>query len=234
MSGSVAERVSFESYLIYSVFLTAFVYPVGTHWVWSDSAWLAAMGFKDFAGSTVVHGLGGAAAFSACYFLGPRLGRFNPDGTPNQNVRGHSSLLTALGGMLLWLGFLAFNGGSTLQCIVIEDDGSLTSIANDIAKIFGVTIMSGCGGTFILTNTGTSGGLSLLIYVRIRTGKWSVNKMINGSLAGLVSICASADDIQFYNALVVGIIGGAIYELGSNGLLKLKMDDPVGMLISVH
>jgi ammonia channel protein AmtB len=104
------------------------------------------VGFKDFAGSTVVHGLGGGAAFAACYFLGPRLGRFNPDGTPNQNVRGHSSLLTALGGMLLWVGFLAFNGGSTLEVIAIAKDGKLTSIANEIAKIFGVTIMSGCGG----------------------------------------------------------------------------------------
>lgn len=104
------------------------------------------MGFKDFAGSTVVHELGGAAAFSACYFLGPRLGRFNPDGSPNQNVRGHSSLLTALGGMVLWIGFLAFNGGSTLAIVKVDDEGNLSSIANNVAKIFGVTIMSGCGG----------------------------------------------------------------------------------------
>jgi ammonia channel protein AmtB len=147
VSGAVAERVSFESYLIYSVFLVAFVYPVGTHWTWSDNAWLANLGFKDFAGSTVVHVLGGSAAFAACYFLGPRLGRFNPDGTPNPNVRGHSSLLTALGGMLLWIGFLAFNGGSTLGCIHTDEvTMKHTSVANEIAKIFGVTIMSGCGG----------------------------------------------------------------------------------------
>jgi Amt family ammonium transporter len=94
----------------------------------------------------VVHALGGSAAFSACYYLGPRLGRFNLDGTPNPNVRGHSSLLTALGGMLLWIGFLAFNGGSTLAIITVDEEGKLTSIANIIAKIFGVTIMSGCGG----------------------------------------------------------------------------------------
>jgi Amt family ammonium transporter len=146
VSGAVAERVTFEGYLVYSVFLTAFVYPVGTHWTWSENAWLANLGFKDFAGSTVVHALGGSAAFAACYFLGPRLGRFNPDGTPNPNVRGHSSLLTALGGMLLWIGFLAFNGGSTLAILTVDEEGKLTSIANVIAKIFGVTIMSGCGG----------------------------------------------------------------------------------------
>jgi Amt family ammonium transporter len=149
VSGAVAERVSFEAYLVYSVFLTAFVYPVGTHWAWSDTAWLTELGFKDFAGSTVVHALGGGAAFAACYFLGPRLGRFNPDGTPNANVRGHSSLLTALGGMLLWVGFLAFNGGSTLAVISVDENGKLVSIANVIAKVFGVTIMSGCGGIFI-------------------------------------------------------------------------------------
>jgi Amt family ammonium transporter len=107
---------------------------------------LADLGFIDFAGSTVVHALGGSAAFVACYFLGPRLGRFTPDGTPNANVRGHSSLLTALGGMVLWLGFLAFNGGSTFAVIRFDGDNRPFSIANDIAKIFGVTIMSGCGG----------------------------------------------------------------------------------------
>jgi Amt family ammonium transporter len=179
---------------------------------------LGDLGFKDFAGSTVVYTLGGSAAFVACYFLGPRLGRFNADGTPNANVRGHSSLLTALGGMLLWIGFLAFNGGSTLGCVVIDDQGMVTSIANDIAKIYGVTIMSGCGG-----------GLSLLLFIRFATGKWSVTKMINGSLAGLVSICACADEVEFYNALLIGIIAGAVYELCSRGLLKLKMDDPVGI-----
>jgi Amt family ammonium transporter len=148
VSGSVAERVSFEAYFVYSILLTSFVYPVGTHWIWSDSAWLADLGFADFAGSLVVHALGGAAAFSACYFLGPRLGRFNPDGTPNALVRGHSNLLTAMGGMLLWMGFLAFNGGSTLEVITTDENGQFTSIANVIAKVFGVTIMSGCGGIF--------------------------------------------------------------------------------------
>jgi ammonia channel protein AmtB len=112
---------------------------------------LTDLGFHDFAGGAVVHALGGSAAFSACYFLGPRLGRFNPDGTPNAKVRGHSSLLTALGGMVLWLGFLAFNGGSTFGVIKFDGDNRPFSIANDIAKIFGVTIMSGCGG-IALTN----------------------------------------------------------------------------------
>jgi Amt family ammonium transporter len=104
------------------------------------------MGFVDFAGSAVVHGLVGAAAFVACFILGPRLGRFNPDGTPNSNVRGHSSLLTAMGGMLLWMGFLAFNGGSTLALLVVDDDGMFTSLTDLIAKVFGVSIMAGCGG----------------------------------------------------------------------------------------
>jgi Amt family ammonium transporter len=227
VSGAVAERVSFEAYLVYSVLLTSFVYPVGTHWAWSDSAWLTELGFKDFAGSSVVHGLGGAAAFVACYFLGPRLGRFNPDGTPNALVRGHSNLLTAMGGMLLWFGFLAFNGGSTLAIISVDENGRLVSIANVVAKVFGVTIMSGCGG-ILLPFLNHLGGLSVLIYIRIVTGKWSVGKMINGSLAGLVSICAIADEVEFYNALIIGIIAGAVYELASRGLLKLQMDDPVG------
>ncbi len=146
VSGSVAERVSFEAYLIYSVILTAFVYPVGTHWGWSHLGWLEDLGFYDFSGAAAVHSVGGAAALGACYFLGPRVGRFNPDGSPNPNVRGHSTLLTALGGMVLWVGFLAFNGGSTLRVINVDDAGKFTSIANLIAKVIGATIMAGTGG----------------------------------------------------------------------------------------
>ncbi|KAL3897515.1 MAG: hypothetical protein SGCHY_003364 [Lobulomycetales sp.] len=223
VSGAVAERIAYGSYLGYSALTTSFLYPVVVHWAWSTSGWLGSIGFIDFAGSGVVHVTGGAAALAGCYFVGPRMGRFHPDGSPNPKVRGHSSLLTALGGMLLWIGFIAFSGGSQTELLTTDPStGAIKSIVNKVAKIFGATIMSGCGG-----------GLSLLIYTRIVAKKWSVNKMINGSLASLVAVCASVDAIEFYNALVLGIVAGVVYELFSVGLLKLHIDDPIDS-IPVH
>jgi len=126
VSGALAERTDFRAYVIYSCAISGFVYPVVTHWVWDGAGWLAQMGMVDYAGSTVVHSVGGAAALMGAVIVGPRIGRFNPDGSVN-DIPGHSTLLACLGAMILWMGFFAFNGGSELAIL-----GS----SNVVGKVF--------------------------------------------------------------------------------------------------
>jgi Amt family ammonium transporter len=212
-SGACAGRVRFNSDLIYSLILSAVVYPVVVHWVWGGG-WLSQLGFRDFAGSTVVHALGGWAGLMGTLALGARLGRFNKDGSANP-IPGHNIGLAALGTFILWFGWYGFNPGSTLGV-------SYAGGANDIALITLNTTLAACIGAFaaLLTNW-------------ILTGIPDVGQSLNGSLAGLVAITASCAFVAPWAALAIGAVGGVIVVLGARFLERLRIDDPVGA-IPVH
>ena len=210
VSGAMAGRTKFHSYLIFCVVITAFVYPVVGHWIWGGG-WLAEMGMIDFAGSTVVHTVGGFSALAGAMVLGPRLGKYNKDGSSNA-IPGHNLPLAALGVFILWFGWFGFNPGSTLS-------GSSPAIS------------------FIAVNTaiaGAAGALGAMLYVWIRYKKPDASMVLNGALAGLVGITAGCAVVSPISAIIIGFIAGIIVivfvELFDK---KFKIDDPVGA-ISVH
>lgn len=210
VSGAVAERVHFRAYLAFAVVMTALIYPVVGHWVWGGG-WLAQLGFKDFAGSTVVHSVGAWGGLVFARKLGPRLGRFGP---PGQVVPmpGHSMPLATLGVLILWFGWFGFNGGSTL-------DGTTAAVADIIA----VTMMGGA-----------TGGLSALLLSNRRTGKADAGTTLNGVLAGLVAVTAGADVLTVWSALLVGAAAGLVLPGAVQFVERvLRVDDPVGA-IAVH
>lgn len=210
VSGAIAGRVKFTSYLIYTPFITGLIYPIVTHWVWNPDGWLAKLGYFDFAGSGVVHMLGGACALAGVIVIGPRIGRFSRDGKSRQ-IPGHSITLGALGVFILWFGWYGFNAGSTLA-----------AVGADIATPAVTTTLAACGGAI--------GAMFTAWWV---TGKPDVGYTINGVLAGLVGITAGAASIGFGLAIVTGIVAGIIM-VGSVMLLeRIGLDDPVGA-ISVH
>ncbi len=210
VSGAIAGRVKFTSYLIYTPFITGLIYPIVTHWVWNPDGWLAKLGYFDFAGSGVVHLLGGACALAGVIVIGPRIGRFSRDGRSRQ-IPGHSITLGALGVFILWFGWYGFNAGSTLA-----------AVGADIATPAVTTTLAACGGAI--------GAMFTAWWV---TGKPDVGYTINGVLAGLVGITAGAASIGFGLAIVTGIVAGIIM-VGSVMLLeRIGLDDPVGA-ISVH
>ncbi len=210
VSGAIAGRVKFTSYLIYTPFITGLIYPIVTHWVWNSDGWLAKLGYFDFAGSGVVHMLGGACALAGVIVIGPRIGRFSRDGKSRQ-IPGHSITLGALGVFILWFGWYGFNAGSTLA-----------AVGADIATPAVTTTLAACGGAV--------GAMFTAWWV---TGKPDVGYTINGVLAGLVGITAGTASIGFGLAIVTGIVAGVIM-VGSVMLLeRIGLDDPVGA-ISVH
>ena len=210
VSGAMAGRVKFTSYLIYAPFITGLIYPIVTHWVWNPNGWLAELGYFDFAGSGVVHMLGGVCALAGVLVLGPRLGRFGDDEKP-RTIPGHSLTLGALGVFILWFGWYGFNAGSTLA-----------AVGTDIATPAVTTTLAACGGA-----------VGAMLTAWVITGKPDVGYTINGVLAGLVAITAGAASIGFGLAIVTGIIGGVIMVLSVMGIERIKLDDPVGA-ISVH
>nr|XP_053630022.1 putative ammonium transporter 1 [Cherax quadricarinatus] len=216
VSGSMAERCSFNAYFIYSVALTGLVYPVVSHWAWSERGWLYHLPYQDFAGSGVVHLTGGVAALVGAVTLGPRLGRFD---TGASEIRGHSLPLSALGGFILLFGFLAFNGGSQAS---ISQEGDGAAVARAVVN----TVLSGCSG----------GVAVLLIYRSSLCGSpstWSFLMTLNGSLTGMVSICAGCNVVRPWGAVVIGLVAGAVF-LGIHFLLpKLRVDDPLDA-VAVH
>lgn len=216
VSGSVAERVQFFAYFVYSIVITAWVYPVVTHWAWHGDGWLAYHGYDDFAGSGVVHLLGATCALIACAFIGPRKGRFTNDGRPI-DMPGHSVPLAALGGFILLFGFLAFNGGSQLS-ISAPGDSDVVGLA--IVN----TIIGGCGG-----------GLTVLFANKflVTGGKWSYLLTLNGALAGMVAQCAGCDVYMPWSALFVGFIGGWAFMGVHLVMLKMRLDDPLDA-VAVH
>ena len=210
VSGAMAERTKFSSYLVYSFFISAFIYPIVGHWIWGGG-WLSELGFVDFAGSTVVHSLGGWAALAGAIVLGARTGKYTPDGKPKA-IPGHNIPLAALGVFILWFGWFGFNPGSTTA-------GTNLSIA-----VIAVT-----------TNiAAAAGAISAMITVWIRFGKPDTSMTLNGALAGLVAITAGCASVSPLSALIIGLAAGIIVVLVIEFVDKvLKVDDPVGA-ISVH
>ncbi|GBG28790.1 Ammonium transporter [Hondaea fermentalgiana] len=222
VSGAVAERATFESYLTYSFYLSAIIYPVVVHWVWGggfltlngDNA-VAGVGALDFAGCGPVHMVGGVAGAVGSYLIGPRLGRFDSDGKP-LSMPGHSTPLATLGTFILWMGWLGFNPGSVL---------ALVGNSNLAARAAVNTILS----------SATGGLSSLLFSTYINPGReWDINGALNGVLAGLVSITGGCPVVTPWGSLIIGLFGGIVYQLGSKFvLLIMKLDDPLDA-VAVH
>ena len=210
VSGAVAERLKFSAYLVYSIILVGLIYPISGHWLWGGG-WLAELGFIDFAGSTIVHGVGGWAALAGAMVLGPRIGRFNKDGSANV-IPGHSLTLAALGVFILWFGWFGFNAGSTLS-----------------------GMNAGLGFIAVTTNlAAAAGAVSALLINWMRTGRPSTEMALNGALAGLVAITAGTASVTPAGALAIGLVAGPVLVYGLLLMEKvLRVDDPVGA-VAVH
>jgi len=224
VSGAVAERCQFKAYLIYSFFLTGFIYPIVVHWVWSGQGWLSSFfdesltpgqtnlysGMIDFAGSGVVHMTGGTAALWGSVFLGPRIGRFDADGNVME-LQGHSASLAALGVLILWFGFYGFNPGSTLGIWFGGFDYALVA-----SKVAVTTTLSA-----------SAGGISCLLLHVLLGGAVDLSPILNGVLAGLVAICAGTATTEPWAAFAIGCSAGPIYYGFSLLWKKLQIDDPL-------
>ncbi|WP_299796425.1 ammonium transporter [uncultured Maribacter sp.] len=215
VSGAVAERTKFSTYLILSAVLTTLIYPISGSWYWpfDDDAWLNTAGFIDFAGSSVVHAVGGGAALVAAIMVGPRIGKY-VDGEVKA-IPGHNMLLGSLGVFILWLGWFGFNGGSQLAW------GGDDTIA--------------AGSVIINTNLSAAiGAIAALFMTWLRYGKPDLSMTLNGALAGLVGITAGCGAVNAWGAIAIGLVCGLAVVLSIELLdKKLKIDDPVGA-ISVH
>ena len=214
VSGAMAERTKFISYLVYSFFITLFIYPIFGSWAWGGlldgGGWLESKGFLDFAGSTVVHSVGGWLALAGAIVLGPRLGKYGPDGKAKA-ILGHNIPLAALGVFILWFGWFGFNSGSTMT-----GDGSIGYIA-------------------VTTNlSAAAGAIAAMLVSWVVLKKPDASMALNGALAGLVAITAPCDGVSPLAAAVIGAIGGALVVFSVIFIDRvLKIDDPVGA-VSVH
>jgi Amt family ammonium transporter len=209
----MAERTKFTGYLIYSAVVSAVIYPIFGSWAWGSlyngNGWLEGFGFIDFAGSTVVHSVGGWAALAGAIVLGPRLGKYGKDGTIRP-IMGHNIPLAALGVFILWLGWFGFNPGST------------TTADKSIAMIF------------VNTNLAAAAGAVFAMLVSwIKFGKPEVGMSLNGALAGLVGITAGCANVSPSSAIIIGAIAGIIVVISVLFFDRIKVDDPVGA-VSVH
>lgn len=225
VSGAMAERTKFSAYLVYSAVISALIYPIFGHWVWGGG-WLSTLGtdlgfmpadgptgFRDFAGSTVVHSVGGWCALVGAWFLGPRIGRFNKDGSAN-TIAGHSMTLGALGVFILWLGWFGFNPGSQLAAVGSNADViSLVAANTNIAA--------------------AAGGLVAMVLAWMRMGKPDLGMTLNGVLAGLVAITAPCAFVSPLSSVIIGAIGGVLVVYGTAWLERAQIDDPVGA-VPVH
>lgn len=210
VSGAVAERLKFKAYLVYSAVMTALIYPISGHWHWGGG-WLAELGFIDFAGSTIVHAVGGFAGLAAAWVLGPRIGKFNKDGSSN-TIPGHSLTLAALGVFILWMGWFGFNSGSTLS-----------GMNPGIAYIAVTTTLAA-----------SAGAISALLINWFKAGHPSTEIALNGSLGGLVAITAGTANVTPVGAVLIGLAAGAVLVFGLAFVERvLKVDDPVGA-VAVH
>jgi Amt family ammonium transporter len=213
VSGAMAERTVFTSYMLYSIAISAFIYPVSGHWIWGGG-WLSKFGgtgMWDFAGSTVVHSCGGWLALVGAFMLGPRLGKYTSDGKPRA-IPGHNIPLAALGVFILWLGWFGFNPGSTMG-----------ALRNDISHIV------------CTTNTAAAvGAIAGLCTSKLIFKKWDSGMALNGTLAGLVAITAPCMWVTIPGSIVIGAVGGILVVLSVLFIERiLKIDDPVGA-VSVH
>ncbi|WP_420167094.1 ammonium transporter [Bacillus coahuilensis] len=210
ISGAVAERMKLNSYLLLTIVMTAFIYPVVGHWVWSGSGWLTDLGFVDFAGSTVVHLTGAVAAITTVLFLGPRLGKYSK-GKVNV-IPGHNIPIGALGVFILWFGWFGFNGGSALAA-----DPSI------VPHVITTTLLSASGAI-----------VSSALYTQFRFNRIDPSLTLNGALGGLVGITAGCANVSIGGAVIIGSIAGVILVEAVRFIdARVKVDDPVGA-IAVH
>nr|WP_235727698.1 ammonium transporter [Maridesulfovibrio frigidus] len=217
VSGGIAERTKFSGYILVTMIVTGLIYPISGHWAWGSlwlgdagSGWLEGLGFMDFAGSTVVHSVGGWIALAGAIVLGPRIGKYTPDGKAKA-IPGHNIPMAALGVFILWFGWFGFNPGSTTTA-----DGSIGLIAV-------VTSLSACAGT-----------LGAMFTSWFRYGKPDISMTCNGALAGLVGITAACATVSPAASIIIGLIAGILVVLSIEFIDKiLKIDDPVGA-VSVH
>ena len=208
VSGAMAERTKFISYLIYSAAISVFIYPITGHWIWGGG-WLSQIGFHDFAGSTAVHMVGGLCALAGAKMVGPRIGKYTKEGKPVA-IPGHNLPLGALGVFILWFCWFGFNCGSTTAATYNLGDIAMT------------------------TNLAAAATLVTLIVTWVRYGKPDISMTMNGALAGLVAITASCDVVNDYEALFIGAVAGVVVVFAVEFFDKVvKIDDPVGA-ISVH
>ena len=213
VSGAMAERTKFSSYLVYSVIVSAFIYPIFGSWAWGSlyqgDGWLEGLGFIDFAGSTVVHSMGGWIGLAGAIVLGPRIGKYGPDGKVRP-ILGHNLPLGALGVFILWLGWFGFNPGST------------TTADTTIAYIFVNTNLAAAAGCVFAMATSW-----------VKFGKPDISMSLNGALAGLVAITAPCANVMPTSAVIIGAIAGILVVMSVIFFDKIKVDDPVGA-VSVH
>lgn len=212
VSGAMAERTKFSAYCLYSLLISALIYPISGHWIWGGG-WLAQMGFHDFAGSCAVHMVGGVAALVGASILGARLGKYDASGRPRA-ILGHSITLAALGVFILWFAWFGFNGASTL---------GMEGQTQTASSVFVTTNISAATAT-----------TAVMMITWIRYGKPDVSMTLNGSLAGLVAITAGCDAVDNFGAFWTGIIAAFVVVFGVEFVdQKLRIDDPVGA-IAVH
>lgn len=210
VSGAVAERIKFVDFLIFSLLLVGIAYPITGHWIWGGG-WLATLGFWDFAGSTVVHSVGGWAALMGAAFLGPRLGKYSADGSITA-MPGHNMSIATLGCLILWLGWFGFNPGSTMA---VGDGTAIAHIA-------------------VTTNTAAAfGGVAATATAWLVLGKPDLSMIINGILAGLVAVTAPCAFVTVGASAIIGLIGGILVVFAVIYFDRIKIDDPVGAT-SVH
>ena len=213
VSGTLAERIKLWPFFLFAAILTGFLYPFVMGWQWGGG-WLAARGFSDFAGSTLVHSTGGAAALAGALLLGPRLGRFSKSGVPApiKPFAASSIPLVTIGVFILWLGWFGFNGGSQLAMGTGDD-------AIAVSKIFINTNLAACGGV-----------MAAAIVTRLNFGKTDVIQMLNGAIGGLVAITAEPLMPTPLAAILIGAVGGIIVVYGTKFLFSVKIDDVVGAI----
>jgi Amt family ammonium transporter len=222
VSGAMAERTQFKSYLIYTCFISAFIYPISGHWAWAADGWLAKFGFHDFAGSTVVHSVGGWAALMGAIVLGPRLGKYVKGKDGKVSVKafpGHNIPYAALGVLLLFFGWFGFNGASTLTSL---GQGGIWTGEN-ISRVCTTTTLAAAAGA-----------VAALLFSWIWFKRPDASMTLNGLLAGLVGITAPCAVVSPGAAIAIGLIAGVLVVLSVEFIDKvLKVDDPVGA-VSVH
>ena len=209
VSGAVAERTKFSAYLMFQPFICGLIYPIVTHWVWSGQGWLGDLGFIDFAGSGVVHMVGGFAALAAVTVVGPRIGKYDDQGSPLP-LPGSSMVAGALGVFILWFGWYGFNVGSALAAVDV-----------DLASIAVTTTLSAAAASISA------------MYTSMISGKPDVSMTLNGALARLVGITAGCANVNNLGAVLIGLVSGVLVVYSINFIEKKGFDDAVGA-ISVH
>ena len=212
VSGALAERMKLWAYAIMVVFFCGIMYPLVANWVWNPNGWLAVRGFNDFAGSAAVHAMGGFSALAAAIVLGPRIGKYSKDGNSN-TIPGHNLPLASIGAFILWFGWFGFNPGSSLGAV-----GNWELIGSVVVN------------TFLAS---AAGGIATMFYTYFSYGKIDITMVINGVLAGLVSITAGCNVFGPISAIIIGFIAGILVDLAVLFFDKMKVDDPVGA-VAVH